>query len=185
MAWPRALGQSLSEAEASPRSIALPFSVSLADLAAQAGPELARSLGFGMTTQPARAAPLDGNAPEPPPLCILHDGSAALRLELDATISGPLAARMFGAAAGEGSGPTPGTRSASWQALRKLVSEALREAFVRAGARGELRTDMAEQPTTAPDGENAQALLLSLPEAEGLIWLRPAERAPSTAAAEG
>jgi hypothetical protein len=109
-------------------------------------------------------------------LCVLQDGTEAIRLELDADVAGPLAARIFGAAAGEIGGMMPGTRSASWQAVRTLMSEALREAFVRAGAGGMLRADMSETPPTSADCGRAHGLRLHLPDAEeGLMWLRPTE----------
>jgi flagellar motor switch/type III secretory pathway protein FliN len=178
--WPRALGVA-APAAAGPatKPAILPFDVLLADLAAQIGPELARSLGFGLA---AEVVPQHDDEPlqdegDRLPLCLLQDGASALRLELEAGLAGPLAARMFGASPGDAYSPAPGARSASWQALRRLMSEALREAFLRAGARGVLTIGMDEQAARQNEG-GGHAVRLRLAEADGLLWLRPAELAP-------
>lgn len=178
MAWPRALGVATPGPSAEPaaRAIPLPFGVSLTDLAAQAGPELARSLGFGLAAEPVPAAGVepDPEGAERLPICLLNDGATALRLELEGQVAAPLTARMFGATGEDAPGPIPGARSASWQALRRLMADALREAFVRAGARGRLAVDPADLPAKGGSSP-AYGLRLRLAEAEGMLWLCPAE----------
>lgn len=184
--WPRALGVAAPGPAPEPAAsaIALPFDVSLADLAAQAGPEFARSLGFGLAAEPVPAAETrnqDAGA-DRLPVCLLHDGTTALRLELEGRLAGPLTARMFGAGNDAAHGPVPGARSASWQALRGLMAEALREAFLRAGARGRLTVEPADLPAKGP-GSAMHAVRLRLAETEGMLWLCPAQVVTETAQA--